>query len=101
AQAPAVADAVTTIPSDSRRNRVLVMVSLTRCSYMSSSRRHASPAQTPVGWLGKDAQGARVLGTAQLLLSVQEAVRATLPPAMAGFCHVARIEGQQITLAVP
>lgn len=54
-----------------------------------------------VAWLGRDAQGASVLSTVQALLSAEREVRNLLPPALAQACRVARIDRQQITLAVP
>ena len=60
-----------------------------------------TPATLAVSWLGSDAQGAQVLTMARNLLKVEQAINATLPAALAGVCKVARIERQQLTLAVP
>jgi hypothetical protein len=59
------------------------------------------PATLAVSWLGNDQQGASVLAAARNLLSAQEAVRESLPPALARACQVARIDRQRLTLAVP
>jgi len=59
------------------------------------------PATLAVSWLGNDQQGANVLAAARNLLSAQEAVRESLPPALARACQVARIDRQRMTLAVP
>src|SRR3546814_17760634 len=56
---------------------------------------------TALDWLRSDRQGATVLSTANLLLSAERAIRDILPPALAQACRVARIDRQQITLAVP
>jgi len=61
----------------------------------------STAGRTAFDWLGQDGQGATVLSTAGMLLSAEQAVRKTLPPALAGACKVARIDRQQITLAVP
>jgi hypothetical protein len=42
-----------------------------------------------------------VLATARKLIAVEQATRKVLPPALAQVCRVARIDRQQITLAVP
>ena len=61
-----------------------------------------SPADlTAIHWLGSDQHGAQVLTTARLLLSIEQVTKKVLPPALAQACRVARIDGQQITLAVP
>lgn len=64
-----------------------------------SKRKSASHSLTD--WLSGDQQGASVLATARLLLSVEHAAKQVLPPALAQVCKVARIDRQQITLAVP
>lgn len=56
---------------------------------------------TAIGWLGSDQHGAQVLTTARMLLSIEHAAKTILPPALAQVCRVARIDRQQITLAVP
>lgn len=61
-----------------------------------------SPADlTAIHWLGSDQRGAEVLTTARLLLSIEQVTKKVLPPALAQACRVARIDGSQITLAVP
>ncbi|HWL29024.1 MAG TPA: DciA family protein [Burkholderiaceae bacterium] len=65
------------------------------------SHDDASPATLAVGWLGSDARGAQVLTVARNLLDVEQAIKAALPPALADVCKAARIERQQLTLAVP
>jgi len=61
----------------------------------------AGPATLALSWLGSDQQGAQVLATARHLMAVEQAAKKALPPALAKVCKVARIERQQITLAVP
>lgn len=61
----------------------------------------ALPATLAVGWLGSDARGAQVLTVARNLLDVEQAIKAALPAALADVCRAARIERQQLTLAVP
>lgn|SRR5690606_1140507 len=68
-----------------------------RFTSSSSSR----PAALAVSWLGGDQHGAQVLTTARNMMAVEQAAKKTLPPALAGACKVARIERQQVTLAVP
>lgn len=65
------------------------------------SHDDAQPATLALGWLGGDRQGAQVLETARRLLAAEQAAKDALPPALALVCKVARIEKQQITLAVP
>jgi len=52
-------------------------------------------------WLGSDRHGASVLDTARMLISIERAIKHVLPPALAQVCRVARVDRQQITLAVP
>ncbi len=59
------------------------------------------PATLAVSWLGSDQHGSQVLATAHKLLAVEHAAKNVLPPALALVCRVARIDRQQITLAVP
>ena len=54
-----------------------------------------------ISWLGSDRHGADVLTTARMLLSIEHAAKKILPPAIAQVCRVARIDRQQVTLAVP
>src|SRR5690606_11688087 len=61
----------------------------------------AAPATLALSWLGSDQQGAQVLAAARNLIAVEQAAKQALPPALAEVCKVARIERQQITLAVP
>src|SRR5690606_20385820 len=42
-----------------------------------------------------------VLTTARMLIAIEHAAKKVLPPALAQVCRVARIDRQQITLAVP
>lgn len=66
------------------------------------SANDGQPADlTAINWLGADQRGADVLTTARMLLSIQEVTRKGLPPALAQVCRVARLDRQQITLAVP
>lgn len=62
---------------------------------------HATGELTAVEWLRGDSHGATVLSTVKLLLSAESSVKAALPPALAHSCRVARIDRQQITVAVP
>jgi len=64
-------------------------------------RNDATPATLAASWLVGDQQGAQVLGAARRLLEAEQIARAALPPPLAAVCKVARIERQQITLAVP
>jgi hypothetical protein len=59
------------------------------------------PATLAVSWLGSDQHGSQVLTTARNLLAVEHATKKVLPPSLALVCRVARIDRQQITLAVP
>ncbi|MGP1613867.1 MAG: DciA family protein [Pollutimonas bauzanensis] len=59
------------------------------------------PATLAVSWLGSDQHGSQVLATARQLIAVEHAAKNALPPALASVCRVARIDRQQITLAVP
>src|SRR5690606_33167 len=65
------------------------------------SQEDAAPATLAVGWLDSDQHGAQVLTTARRLLALQQAVNKPSPGALASVCKVARLERQQITLAVP
>ncbi|NYT62437.1 DUF721 domain-containing protein [Alcaligenaceae bacterium] len=59
------------------------------------------PATLAVSWLGGDQRASQVLETARNLIAVEHAAKKVLPLALAEVCRVARIEKQQITLAVP
>ncbi|PLC55431.1 flagellar hook-length control protein FliK [Pollutimonas nitritireducens] len=59
------------------------------------------PATLAVSWLGSDQQGSQVLVTARTLIAVEGVAKNAMPPALALVCKVARIDRQQITLAVP
>lgn len=59
------------------------------------------PATLAVSWLGSDQHSSQVLETARNLMAVEHAAKNVLPPALAAVCRVARIDRQQITLAVP
>lgn len=63
--------------------------------------KRGSASHTAVDWLDSDQHGANVLSTARMLLSIEQATKQVLPPALAQVCKVARIDRQQITLAVP
>jgi hypothetical protein len=65
------------------------------------SQDDATPATLAVSWLGSDVQGAQVLTVARNLLKVEQAIKIILPAAWADVCKVARIDRQQLTLAVP
>lgn len=65
------------------------------------SRNDAPPAALAASWLSNDQQGAQVLGAARRLLEAEHVMRTVLPPPLAAVCKVARIERQQMTLAVP
>lgn len=58
-------------------------------------------ATLAVSWLGGDQHGSEVLTTARNLIAVENATKNVLPPALALVCRVARIDRQEITLAVP
>lgn len=69
-----------------------------------NARRHPHNNLTDtlaLTWLRTDQHGASVLTTAKNLLAAEQEARRVLPPGIADVCRVARIEGQQITLAVP
>src|SRR3546814_20096574 len=63
--------------------------------------QEATTATLAVNWLSDDQHGAQVLTTARELIAVEQAAIQILPPALAEVCKVARIERQQVTLAVP
>ncbi len=71
------------------------------------TRRHSAPssettaAVLAVSWLSDDQRGSQVLAAARELIAVEQAAKQALPPALAEVCKVARIDRQQITLAVP
>lgn len=56
---------------------------------------------TAINWLGSDQQGADVLTMARLLISIEQAAKKVLPAELAHVFRAARIDRQQITLAVP
>lgn len=58
-------------------------------------------ATLAVSWLGSNQQSSQVLATARNLIAVENATKNALPPALAAVCRVARIDRQEITLAVP
>ncbi|MFC3553210.1 DciA family protein [Alcaligenes endophyticus] len=66
-----------------------------RSSLFQTSGTHA------MGWLAADAHGAQVLETARQLQTAQTYVEQALPPALGRACQVARIDRQQMWLAVP
>ncbi|MFA7669897.1 MAG: DciA family protein, partial [Burkholderiaceae bacterium] len=59
------------------------------------------PAALALKWLVQDETGASVLAMAHNLMQAEQAVRSVLPPALANNCHVASIDRQCVTLAVP
>jgi len=61
----------------------------------------ATAGLTAISWLGSDQHGADVLTTARLLISMEQAAGKALPGELARVFRVARIDRQQITLAVP
>lgn len=65
--------------------------------------RNATPNAdlSAIGWLGSDQHSASVLTTARMLLAIEQAAGEILPPALRQVCRVARIDRQQVTLAVP
>lgn len=65
------------------------------------SHDDAQPATQALGWLGGDQHGAQVLEMARRLLAAEQAAKDAMPAALALVCKVARIDRQQITLAVP
>lgn len=72
-----------------------------RATTRSASGTKHTADLSALAWLGRDAQGASVLTTAKALLSAEHDLQALLPPALARACRVARLDRQQITLAVP
>lgn len=58
-------------------------------------------ADTAIEWLGTDRHGANVLTMARNLLTLERALKTALPPGLAEACHVARLEDQRLTVAVP
>lgn len=54
-----------------------------------------------IGWLATDTRSAQVLETAHQLMAAQTHVEQALPPALGRTCRVARIDRQQMWLAVP
>lgn len=74
---------------------------MTRLHRQPPEGKSATSSLTAISWLGSDQRGAQVLTTARELLLVEHQTRKLLPPALAQACRVARIQGPQITLAVP
>lgn len=74
---------------------------------MSNTSRRGGPfsgrgtGHTAIDWLNNDQQGVNVMATANRLLQLERAAQKALPPALAGSCRAARLEGGQLTLAVP
>lgn len=58
-------------------------------------------ADTAIEWLGTDRHGANVLTMARNLLTLERALKTALPSGLAEACHVARLEDQRLTVAVP
>jgi hypothetical protein len=70
--------------------------------FSSHSQNDQAPhAVLALKWLDGDQRGAQVLATARNLLQVEQTAKTVLPAALAEVCKVARIERQQLTLAVP
>src|SRR5690606_40463368 len=69
--------------------------------FSSSAPRRSSGQSHALGWLAKDQQGSQVLERARQLMAAQTHVSKALPPALGKACKVARIDRQQLTLAVP
>lgn len=63
--------------------------------------QHNQPATLALSWLDGDQHGSQVLATARHLLAVEQAIQRVLPAPLNLGCKVARIDRQQITLAVP
>ncbi|NYT65566.1 DUF721 domain-containing protein [Alcaligenaceae bacterium] len=62
---------------------------------------HSQLAPLALSWLDEDQHGSQVLATARHLLAVEQAIQRVLPTPLDLGCKVARIDRQQITLAVP
>jgi len=54
-----------------------------------------------LGWLGRDAQMASVVATAQRYAQIRLALAALLPAGLAGAVQVVKLDAGQLTLAVP
>lgn len=67
----------------------------------SAARKRGSGQSHALGWLAGDQQGSQVLEMARQLMAAQTHVSKALPPALGKACKVARIDRQQLTLAVP
>lgn len=63
--------------------------------------RNKASGVLALDWVSTDTHGASILATAQNLLDAEQEARRALPPGIARVCRVARIERQQMTLAVP
>jgi len=67
-----------------------------------SRKKNAPLAElSAISWLGSDQRTASVLTTARMLLAIEQAAGEILPPALRQVCRVARMDRQQVTLAVP
>ena len=60
-----------------------------------------SVAPLALKWLGEDRHGSQILTAARELIALEQTAKQALPPALAAVCKVARMERQQIVLAVP
>jgi len=60
-----------------------------------------SSSQNLLGWLGRDAQMASVVATAQRYMQIRQAVAALLPAGLAAVVQVVKLDRGQLTLAVP
>lgn len=58
-------------------------------------------ADLAIQWLSSGGPSADVLATARYLLDLERATHKALPAGLAQACKAARIDGQQMTLAVP
>ncbi|MFA5489940.1 MAG: DciA family protein [Candidimonas sp.] len=58
-------------------------------------------ADLAIQWLSSTGPSADVLATARYLLDLERATRQALPAGLAQACKAARVDGQQMTLAVP
>ncbi|MBY6345562.1 DUF721 domain-containing protein [Providencia rettgeri] len=69
--------------------------------FTSAAKKRSSGQSHALGWLANDQQGSQVLEMARQLMAAQTHVNKALPPALGKACKVARIDRQQLTLAVP
>jgi len=67
----------------------------------STPSRRSAGSQNLLGWLGRDAQMAGVVATAQRYAQIRLAIVALLPAGVAGVVQVVKLDNGQLTLAVP